>query len=140
MRNHCWPPVPTSIGLIGVLERIGSDAERWWSRIEKLCKGRLLGRFFAASRERLREVARGRRRQALSKRVNGGASYFDRSTTRRLPPPILPNKLKQNIILRIRMPPILPKCLRLLHADLSTDNATPFFLRCQILIDPVLAK
>ena len=36
----------------------GSNAESWWSRIEKLSKGRLLGRFFAASRERLREVAR----------------------------------------------------------------------------------
>jgi hypothetical protein len=41
------------------LERLGSNAERWWSRVEKLSKGRLLGRFFAASRGRLREVARG---------------------------------------------------------------------------------
>ena len=43
----------------GILERLGSNAESWWSRLEKLSKGRLLGRFFAASRERLREVARG---------------------------------------------------------------------------------
>jgi hypothetical protein len=43
----------------GILDRTGSDADRWWSRIEKLSNGRLLGRFFAASRERLREVARG---------------------------------------------------------------------------------
>ena len=48
-----------SAELSGILERLGSNAERWWSRIEKLSKGRLLGRFFAASRERLREVARG---------------------------------------------------------------------------------
>ena len=48
-----------SAELAGILERLGSDSERWWSRIEKLSKGRLLGRFFAASRERLREVARG---------------------------------------------------------------------------------
>jgi hypothetical protein len=39
---------------------LGSNADRWWSRIEKLSKGRLLGRFFAASRERLRAVARER--------------------------------------------------------------------------------
>jgi len=39
-----------------ILERIGSSAESWWARVEKLSKGRLLGRFFAAGRERLREV------------------------------------------------------------------------------------
>jgi hypothetical protein len=48
-----------SAELSGILERLGSNAERWWSRIEKLSKGRLLGRFFAASRELLPEVARG---------------------------------------------------------------------------------
>jgi hypothetical protein len=48
-----------SAELNGILERLGTNADRWWSRIEKLSKGRLLGRFFAASRERLREVARG---------------------------------------------------------------------------------
>jgi hypothetical protein len=47
-----------SAELSGILERLGSNADRWWSRIEKLSKGRLLGRFFAASRARLREVAR----------------------------------------------------------------------------------
>jgi hypothetical protein len=47
-----------SAELSGILERLGSNADRWWSRIETLSKGRLLGRFFAASRERLREVAR----------------------------------------------------------------------------------
>src|SRR5271167_1507385 len=34
--------------LAGVLERLGTSAERWWSRLEKLSRGRLLGRFFAA--------------------------------------------------------------------------------------------
>jgi hypothetical protein len=48
-----------SAKLSGILERLGSNAERWWLRMEKLSKGRLLGRFFAASRERLREPARG---------------------------------------------------------------------------------
>ena len=43
----------------GILERLGTSAEHWWARLEKLSKGRLLGRFFAATRERLREVARG---------------------------------------------------------------------------------
>ena len=46
-----------SAELSGILERLGSNAERWWSRIEKLSKGRLLGRFFAASRDRLRQAA-----------------------------------------------------------------------------------
>ncbi len=41
-----------------ILERIGSTAESWWARIEKLSKGRLLGRFFAAS---LRTPTRDRR-------------------------------------------------------------------------------
>ena len=46
-----------SAELSGILERIGSNAESWWARIEKLKTGRLLGRFFAASRARLRETA-----------------------------------------------------------------------------------
>jgi hypothetical protein len=45
--------------LSGILERIGSSAGSWWARLEKLGRGRVLGRFFAATRERLREVARG---------------------------------------------------------------------------------
>ncbi len=43
--------------LAGIFDRLGSTAESWWARWEKLRQGRLLGRFFAASRERLREVA-----------------------------------------------------------------------------------
>ncbi len=43
--------------LAGVFERLGSDAENWQARLHKLTAGRLLGRFFAASRARLREVA-----------------------------------------------------------------------------------
>src|SRR5208337_4342959 len=38
-------------------ERLGSNAENWQARLRKLAAGRLLGRFFAASRARLREVA-----------------------------------------------------------------------------------
>ena len=43
--------------LAGVFERLGSNAETWQARLQKLAAGRLLGRFFAASRARLREVA-----------------------------------------------------------------------------------
>ena len=43
--------------LAGVFERLGSNAEDWQARLRKLAAGRLLGRFFAASRARLREVA-----------------------------------------------------------------------------------
>jgi len=41
----------------GILERLGTTAETWQARMEKLSKGRFFGRFFAASRQRLREVA-----------------------------------------------------------------------------------
>jgi len=43
--------------LAGVFERLGSNAEHWQARLQKLAAGRLLGRFFAASRARLQEVA-----------------------------------------------------------------------------------
>ncbi len=46
-----------SAELSGILERLGSSVESWRARLEKLRAGCLLGRFFAASRERLREVA-----------------------------------------------------------------------------------
>ncbi len=42
-----------------ILQRVGTSAETWEARLEALRKGRLLGRFFAASRARLREVALG---------------------------------------------------------------------------------
>ena len=40
-----------------IFARLGSSAEIWQARLKKLSEGRLFGRFFAASRERLREVA-----------------------------------------------------------------------------------
>jgi hypothetical protein len=43
--------------LAEIFRRIGTTAETWQARLEKLRKGRLLGRFFAASRQRLRAVA-----------------------------------------------------------------------------------
>jgi hypothetical protein len=43
--------------LARVFERLGSNAENWQGRLQRLAAGRLLGRFFAASRARLREVA-----------------------------------------------------------------------------------
>jgi REP element-mobilizing transposase RayT len=42
-----------------IFDRLGATDESWWSRLEKLSTGRLLGRFLAAKRERLHEVARG---------------------------------------------------------------------------------
>jgi hypothetical protein len=42
----------------GILERLGTSAEFWQQRMEKLfAKSRLLGNYFATSAERLREVA-----------------------------------------------------------------------------------
>jgi hypothetical protein len=46
-----------SAELTGIFNRLGTTAETWQARLEKLKAGRLLGRFFAASRDRLREVA-----------------------------------------------------------------------------------
>jgi hypothetical protein len=46
-----------SAELAGILERIGSGAESWQRRLERLKNGRWFGRFFAASREKLWEMA-----------------------------------------------------------------------------------
>jgi hypothetical protein len=43
--------------LAGIFDRIGSNAEGWQRRMEKLKTGRFFGRFFAASRDKLREIA-----------------------------------------------------------------------------------
>jgi hypothetical protein len=47
-----------SAELANIFDRLGTTADSWWSRLEKLSQGQLLGRYFAAKRERLREVAR----------------------------------------------------------------------------------
>ncbi len=46
-----------SAELAGILDRIGSTAESWQVRMEKLKHGRSFGRFFAASRDKLRDLA-----------------------------------------------------------------------------------
>ena len=46
-----------SAELGAILERLGSSAEIWQARLRKLASGHLLGRFFAATQSRLREVA-----------------------------------------------------------------------------------
>ena len=45
-----------SAELAGIFERLGCSAQSWQSRLEKLRGDRLLGRFFAASRAKLREI------------------------------------------------------------------------------------
>ena len=47
-----------SAELGAILERLGSSAEHRQARLQKLVGGRLLGRFFAATRSQLRKVAR----------------------------------------------------------------------------------
>jgi hypothetical protein len=42
-----------------IFERLGTSAETWQARMQNLSEGRLLGRFFAEGRQRLREVAEG---------------------------------------------------------------------------------
>ncbi len=46
-----------STEMSNILERIGSSCEKWQERLERLHRGRLIGRFVASSRERLREAA-----------------------------------------------------------------------------------
>jgi hypothetical protein len=45
-----------SAELAGIFERLGWIAQGWQKRMERLRGDRLLGRFFAASRARLREI------------------------------------------------------------------------------------
>jgi ribosomal protein S14 len=40
-----------------ILERLGSSSIRWTNRLERLRTSRWIGRFFAASRAKLREAA-----------------------------------------------------------------------------------
>ena len=40
-----------------ILDRLGTSADHWQARLEKLRHGRLVGRFFASSRKRLQDVA-----------------------------------------------------------------------------------
>ena len=46
-----------SAELAGILERLGCRSGLWVDRMEKLREGRWLGRFFAASRAKLRDLA-----------------------------------------------------------------------------------
>jgi hypothetical protein len=46
-----------SAELAGILDRIGSSADGWHFQMEKLKTGRSFGRFFAASRDKLRATA-----------------------------------------------------------------------------------
>jgi hypothetical protein len=67
--------VAISREVAAIFERLGTTADAWLARHEKLSKGCLLGRVLAASRERLREVAQ---RLALHNVPNlGGARPAD---------------------------------------------------------------
>ena len=52
-----------------ILDRLGTSADHWLSRLKNLSRGRLLGRFFASSRQRLRDV---RERLGLRRVANLG--------------------------------------------------------------------
>ena len=54
-----------------ILDRLGTSADQWQAWLEKLRQGRLLGRFFATTRQRLREVAE---RLGVSRVPNLGGS------------------------------------------------------------------
>jgi hypothetical protein len=46
-----------SAELAGIFKRLGLSAQNWQNRMEKLRDGRLLGRYFATTRAKLREIA-----------------------------------------------------------------------------------
>jgi hypothetical protein len=46
-----------SAELAGIFERLGCSAQSWQARLEKLKGDRLLGRFFATTRAKLREIS-----------------------------------------------------------------------------------
>ena len=54
-----------------ILDRLGTSASQWQAWLEKLRQGRLLGRFFATTRQRLREAAE---RLGVSRVPNLGGS------------------------------------------------------------------
>ena len=55
--NLAGEKASASRDLSKVFERLCCSADTWRVRLEKLNKSRLFGRFFAASRQRLRDVA-----------------------------------------------------------------------------------
>jgi hypothetical protein len=57
-----------------ILERIGSGAESWQVRMEKFKNGRSFGRFFEASRDKLRKLATRRQVRHLVNVVGCAAS------------------------------------------------------------------
>jgi hypothetical protein len=59
--------VSISADLAGIFQRLGYRAQSWQIQIEKLRGDRLLGRFFAASRAKLREI---RERLGVRRLVN----------------------------------------------------------------------
>jgi hypothetical protein len=49
--------VEVSHELAAIFDRLRTNAETWWARIAKLSQGRLFGRVYAATCQRLRETA-----------------------------------------------------------------------------------
>jgi hypothetical protein len=46
-----------SAEVVGIFERLGCSAQSWQTRMEKLRTDRLIGRFFASTRAKLREIS-----------------------------------------------------------------------------------
>ncbi len=87
-----------SVELAGIFERLPCSAQYWQNRMEKLRDGRLLGRFFATTRAKLRKIAERlgmkrlvnlagwpvRRHGIQSHRIDGGQSHCRRVNVRPL--------------------------------------------------------
>jgi hypothetical protein len=56
-RNFRQGKASISAELAGIFERLGCSASCWQNRMKRLRDGRLLGRFLATTRAKLREIA-----------------------------------------------------------------------------------
>ena len=54
---HCGGQATLSRAVSEILDRLGSSADQWDDRLKRLSQGSLVGRFFATTRQRLRDVA-----------------------------------------------------------------------------------
>ena len=74
-----------------IFGRLGSTADNWWSRPDKVSRGRPLDRYFTAREQRVREVARlgegGYNGEAIGRTKHKKFGYNRMRLTRRTNPP-----------------------------------------------------
>jgi hypothetical protein len=95
-----------------ILDRLGSSIDHWQARLDKLRQGRLPGRFFASSRQRLRDIAE---RLGLTRVPNlGGTRRPELAASRRSL--VASESLGAAVTLRVFIPEERPQCGSTLRA------------------------